>query len=54
MSEKPRLAVGLMSGTSLDSVDAVLTEIRDDPFSVRTLAQVSQPFEPDARSTQHG
>ncbi len=38
-----------MSGTSLDGIDAVLVEIADEPFSVRTLAERCERFEPAAK-----
>ena len=46
---KTRLAIGLMSGTSLDGVDAAVVEIRDSPFHLTVLAQVFQPFDAAVR-----
>ncbi len=42
--------IGLMAGTSLDGVDAVLARIRSDN-DIRTLAWHYQPFEADLRAT---
>lgn len=36
--------VGLMSGTSLDGIDAALVEIDRDPFAVRLIAFDSRPY----------
>lgn len=46
------LAVGLMSGTSLDGIDAALVEIRprDDRYSVELLRFRTDPFDDDLRA----
>ena len=46
-----RLVVGMMSGTSVDGVDAALVEISgsDDAPSVRLLAFENKPFPPAVR-----
>jgi len=44
----PGLYIGLMSGTSMDGIDAALLELGDTP-SVRAL--VHQPFPPQLRET---
>ncbi|HUX08431.1 MAG TPA: anhydro-N-acetylmuramic acid kinase, partial [Acidobacteriota bacterium] len=51
MNAKPesRLAIGLMSGTSLDGIDAALVEVSDEPFSVRTLSKLFVPYEETVR-----
>ena len=41
----PELYAGLMSGTSLDGVDAVIAEL--DPGPARVVAHLHQPFTPD-------
>ena len=45
------IAVGLMSGTSLDGIDAVRVELRPRgaSYEVRTLAFLTQPFAPALR-----
>jgi len=49
--EKPRLAVGLMSGTSMDGIDAALVRISGPPEKprVRLLAFVTKPYRPVER-----
>ncbi|HET9151023.1 MAG TPA: anhydro-N-acetylmuramic acid kinase [Gemmatimonadales bacterium] len=48
MSERPTLAVGLMSGTSLDGMDAALVRI-NDPTHVDLVAFTSRPYEAHER-----
>ena len=43
MTERPTLAVGLMSGTSLDGVDAALVRF-NGPTRVSLLAFVTRPY----------
>jgi anhydro-N-acetylmuramic acid kinase len=43
-----QLFIGLMSGTSLDGVDAVLIDCQD-PTKVKLLGQHSQPFPPEVK-----
>ena len=43
MSERPTLAVGLMSGTSLDGVDAALGRL-DGPTHATLLDFVTRPY----------
>ena len=43
-----QLFIGLMSGTSLDGVDAVLIDCQD-PAKVKLLGQHSQPFPPEVK-----
>jgi len=45
----PAYAVGVMSGTSVDGIDVVLLEIRDNP-AIKILATHSQPFPSQLRS----
>ena len=49
--EKPRLAVGLMSGTSMDGIDAALVRISGPPERprVRLLRFVTTPYQPAER-----
>lgn len=46
------LAIGLMSGTSLDGVDAALVEIhpRGQSYAIELVRFVSQPYEPQLRA----
>lgn len=44
------LAIGLMSGTSLDGIDAVLVELEEDPFRVKELAFFTQTFSKETKS----
>ncbi len=50
--DTPRLAIGLMSGTSADGIDAVLVEIRGCGTStrVRQLSFLTLPFTDDTRA----
>jgi anhydro-N-acetylmuramic acid kinase len=52
VSAKPerRLAIGLMSGTSMDGIDAALVEVSDAPFAARTLSVHFQPYSQAVRS----
>jgi len=43
------IVVGLMSGTSVDGIDAAVVDIPDDVRRLRLLAFVSVPFEPPLR-----
>ena len=49
----PRTVAGLMSGTSLDGVDAAVVRVEgsasDDTLAVETLGFVSRPYEPELR-----
>ena len=45
----PRLFIGIMSGTSMDGVDAVLAEARDKGLKLRAFANVEFPRELAAR-----
>lgn len=45
----PYLAIGLMSGTSLDGIDAALIET-DGDRNVRSLGALSEAYDPDFRS----
>lgn len=38
------LAVGLMSGTSMDGIDAVLISISEDPLEIKTVESVHVPY----------
>jgi anhydro-N-acetylmuramic acid kinase len=49
-----RLAIGLMSGTSMDGIDAALVEISEEPFAVRTLSKLCLPYSKDARAELGG
>lgn len=48
MSERPILAVGVMSGTSLDGVDAALVRF-EGPTHVTLLASLTRPYAEDER-----
>jgi anhydro-N-acetylmuramic acid kinase len=49
MSERPTLAVGLMSGTSLDGMDAALVRI-EGPTSAALLDFVTRPYSDEERA----
>lgn len=49
MSEAPMLMVGLMSGTSLDGVDAALVRIQG-PTDLELLAFAHRPYRPEERN----
>lgn len=49
MTQDPRLAIGLMSGTSLDGIDAALIE-SDGVGLVRPLGFTSRAYDPDFRA----
>ena len=49
MSERPVLAIGLMSGTSLDGMDAALVRLQG-PTHATLLEFVTRPYTPDERS----
>jgi anhydro-N-acetylmuramic acid kinase len=51
-SAQPRRLVGLMSGTSLDGVDAALIEVTGSipPAAWRLLAFITRPYTPDERA----
>jgi anhydro-N-acetylmuramic acid kinase len=53
MSEAPMLAVGLMSGTSLDGMDAALVRITG-PRAIELLAFVHRPYRPSERARLDG
>jgi anhydro-N-acetylmuramic acid kinase len=50
------IAIGLMSGTSLDGVDAALVELRprEDGYGVRLKDFVTQPYEDELSRRLHG
>ena len=49
MTERPTLAVGLMSGTSLDGVDAALVRF-NGPTHATLLDFVTRPYTDDERA----
>src|SRR5918999_102181 len=49
MSERPSLAVGLMSGTSLDGMDAALVRL-EGPTHASLLDFVTRPYSPEEQS----
>ena len=49
MTEPPMLLVGLMSGTSLDGVDAALVRVRS-LGAVELLGFVHRPYRPEERN----
>jgi len=53
MTERPTLAVGLMSGTSLDGVDAALVRI-DGPTQATLLDFLTRPYTDDERAELRG
>jgi anhydro-N-acetylmuramic acid kinase len=54
MTERPSLAVGLMSGTSLDGVDAALVRFRD-PTHAELIAFLARPYSAEERAEiRHG
>ena len=48
MNERPTLAIGLMSGTSLDGMDAALVRLTG-PTHVELLSFVTRPYSEDER-----
>jgi anhydro-N-acetylmuramic acid kinase len=48
MTERPTLAVGLMSGTSLDGMDAALVRL-EGPTHATLLQFVTRPYSEDER-----
>ena len=48
MTERPTLAVGLMSGTSLDGMDAALVRFHG-PTRVELVAFAHRPYHPEER-----
>jgi anhydro-N-acetylmuramic acid kinase len=53
MSERPTLAVGLMSGTSLDGMDAALVRL-DGPTHATLLDFITRPYSEDERAQIRG
>ncbi|HEU5039922.1 MAG TPA: anhydro-N-acetylmuramic acid kinase, partial [Gemmatimonadales bacterium] len=49
MTERATLAVGLMSGTSLDGVDAALVRF-DGPTRASLIAYLTRPYTDDERA----
>jgi anhydro-N-acetylmuramic acid kinase len=47
---KGLLYIGLMSGTSLDGIDAALVEISKERLLIRTIEAFKRPFEPKVRA----
>ena len=53
MTERPTLAVGLMSGTSLDGMDAALVRL-DGPTHATLLDFVTRPYTDEERAQIRG
>lgn len=49
MTPRPEYVVGLMSGTSLDGIDAALVRF-DGPMKAELVAFITRPYAPDERS----
>ena len=47
------LFIGLMSGTSVDAIDAVLVRFKDNPASTEFLAMLEHPFPDELRDEIH-
>src|SRR5688572_28298515 len=53
MTERPTLVVGLMSGTSLDGMDAALVRL-EGPTHATLIDFVTRPYTPDERAQIRG
>jgi anhydro-N-acetylmuramic acid kinase len=53
MTERPSLAIGLMSGTSLDGMDAALVRL-EGPTHATLLGFVTRPYSPEERAELRG
>ncbi len=50
MSERPCLGVGIMSGTSLDGMDAAVVRLHD-PTHLELLGFATRPYAPHERAS---